>query len=229
MEKINYFDELYFYNHLSDALSDEDLYQCFIDMKKGDNSARKKIIEHNLKFVIYEVNLKFSNCPCDVDDLISNGIIGLIKAVDTFDVTKNYKFLTYASRCIDNQIRMSFRNVKKHSGLISLDCNSYDDGDINKSIIEKVCVDNNEFENLFSKEEYEIVDKIVDTLDLRERDIIKMYFGFDGKKYNQIEIADKFNLSQSYLSRIINKILNKITMLLIDEQIVEKRYIKRRY
>ncbi len=226
MHKINYFKELIEYDALPNQLSDEELYNCFLEMKNGNNDARKKIIEHNLKFVLYEVNLKFSNGLCDVDDLISNGIIGLIKAVDSYDINRNCKFITYAFRCIDNQIRMSFRNEKKFLNIISLDDNLYQEDDSNRLIRDVIIDDTDKYEKIFTNDEYLIIRKVVDSLPIKEKNIIKMYFGFNGKVYSQKELAEVVGLSQSYLSRTICKILNKITYKLYQFDIVDKKYIK---
>lgn len=226
MNEISYFKELNNYEVLPDKLSDEELNNYFLDMKNGDYSAREKIIEHNLRFVLYEVNLKFSNGLCDVDDLISNGIIGLIKAVDNYDVTRNCKFLTYAFKCIDNQIRMSFRNERKYLDVISLEDNLYQDDDSNFLIKDVIIDDIDKYEKIFTNDEYLIIRKVVDSLPMKEKKIIKMYFGFDGKVYNQKELAEVIGLSQSYLSRLICKILKKITYKLYQVDIVDKKYIK---
>ena len=161
-----------------------------------------------------------------MDDLISNGIIGLIKAVDNYDVTRNCKFHTYAFKCIDNQIRMSFRNEKKYLDVISLEDNLYQDDDSNILIKDVIIDDTDEYEKIFTNDEYLIIRKIVDSLPIKEKDIIKMYFGFDGKIYNQKELAEVVGLSQSYLSRLICKILKKITYKLYQFGIVDKKYIK---
>lgn len=224
MNEIGYFKELNNYEALADKLSDEELINYFLDMKNNDYSARRKIIEHNLKLVVYEVNSKFSNSLCDKDDLISAGVIGLIKAVDSYDITKNIKFATYASRCIDNQIRLSFRNVRKHLNLLRLD--NYVNCVSDTTFVELLCDEKDFFENVFTKEEYEMVRKIISELPLKEKIIVQMYFGFNGRKYTQIEIAKEVNISQSYLSRVIKDILNKIKNRLIEEHVIIEKHLK---
>ena len=224
MNEISYFKELNNYEVLPDKLSDEELNNYFLDMKNGDYSAREKIIEHNLSFVIYEVNSKFSNTLCDKDDLVSAGIIGLIKAIDNYDGTKNSKFATYASKCIDNEIRMSLRNVRKHLNLLRLD--DYVNCVSDTTFVELLCDEKVFFENVFTKEEYEIVRKIISELPLKEKIIVEMYFGFNGRKYTQVEIAKEVNISQSYLSRVIKDILNKIKNRLIEEHVIIEKHLK---
>lgn len=224
MNEISYFKELNNYEVLPDKLSDEELNNYFLDMKNGDYSAREKIIEHNLSFVIYEVNSKFSNTLCDKDDLVSAGIIGLIKAIDNYDGTKNSKFATYASKCIDNEIRMSLRNVRKHLNLLRLD--DYVNCVSDTTFVELLCDEKDFFENVFTKEEYEIVRKIISELPLKEKIIVEMYFGFNGRKYTQVEIAKEVNISQSYLSRVIKDILNKIKNRLIEEHVIIEKHLK---
>ena len=224
MNEISYFKELNNYEVLPDKLSDEELNNYFLDMKNGDYSAREKIIEHNLSFVIYEVNSKFSNTLCDKDDLVSAGIIGLIKAIDNYDGTKNSKFATYASKCIDNEIRMSLRNVRKHLNLFRLD--DYVNCVSDTTFVELLCDEKDFFENVFTKEEYEIVRKIISELPLKEKIIVEMYFGFNGRKYTQVEIAKEVNISQSYLSRVIKDILNKIKNRLIEEHVIIEKHLK---
>lgn len=224
MNEISYFKELNNYEVLPDKLSDEELNNYFLDMKNGDYYAREKIIEHNLSFVIYEVNSKFSNTLCDKDDLVSAGIIGLIKAIDNYDGTKNSKFATYASKCIDNEIRMSLRNVRKHLNLLRLD--DYVNCVSDTTFVELLCDEKDFFENVFTKEEYEIVRKIISELPLKEKIIVEMYFGFNGRKYTQVEIAKEVNISQSYLSRVIKDILNKIKNRLIEEHVIIEKHLK---
>lgn len=224
MNEISYFKELNNYEVLPDKLSDEELNNYFLDMKNGDYSAREKIIEHNLSFVIYEVNSKFSNSLCDKDDLVSAGIIGLIKAIDNYDGTKNSKFAIYASKCIDNEIRMSLRNVRKHLNLLRLD--NYVNCVSDTTFVELLCDEKDFFENVFTKEEYEMVRKIISELPLKEKIIVEMYFGFNARKYTQVEIAKEVNISQSYLSRVIKDILNKIKNRLIEEHIIIEKHLK---
>ena len=224
MNRLSYFKELDKYEILPDILSDEEIYNYFLDMKKGNNDIRKKIIEHNLKLVIYEVNLKFSNSLYEKDDMISAGVVGLIKAVDSYDVTKNNKFSTFAFRCIDNEIKMSFRNVNKHLGLVSLDSNITNES--NTTIGDTIPDENDRFEDIFTKEEYEAVRRIISELPLKEKIIIEMYFGFNNRKYKQVEITKVVNISQSYLSKTIKDILDKIKSRLIEEDIIIKKYVK---
>ena len=185
----------------------------------------------NLRAVMYEVNKNFfywqEQGVIEKEELLSVGIIGLIKAVDTFDVSKNYKFITYAITCIDNELKMFIRNMKKSPNALSLENNIYTDDESDKTLND-ILYDNYDFvEDLIKKEEYEIIDKIVDKLPLKEKVIIRMYFGFDGKRYNQQELSKLCNVSQSYMSKIIRKILKRIENRLLQMQVCEKGMLKK--
>lgn len=180
---------------------------------------------------MYEVNKNFfywqEQGVIEKEELLSVGIIGLIKAVDTFDVSKNYKFITYAITCIDNELKMFIRNMKKSPNALSLENNIYTDDESDKTLND-ILYDNYDFvEDLIKKEEYEIIDKIVDKLPLKEKVIIRMYFGFDGKRYNQQELSKLCNVSQSYMSKIIRKILKRIENRLLQMQVCEKGMLKK--
>ncbi len=202
-----------FYTQLPLPLSKEEIHECFEKYRLGDLNARKKIINHNIRLVISEVKRKFSNTMYEENELISSGLLGLVKAVDTFDISRNLLFATYAVKCIDNEILMFMRNGKKWINDYSLEATINTDFDGKELKLEDVISDDScdlvlDYEK---KEDYKIVRKIVEELPERERLIIMMYFGFiDNKLYNQEEISHKLNISQSYISRLIKKILNKI-------------------
>lgn len=203
----------------------------FFKIKNEDMNIREKFIKYNLRAVMYEVNKNFfywqEQGVIEKEELLSVGIIGLIKAVDTFDVSKNYKFITYAITCIDNELKMFIRNMKKSPNALSLENNIYTDDESDKTLND-ILYDNYDFvEDLIKKEEYEIIDKIVDKLPLKEKVIIRMYFGFDGKRYNQQELSKLCNVSQSYMSKIIRKILKRIENRLLQMQVCEKGMLKK--
>ena len=202
-----------FYTQLPKPLSKEEIHECFEKYRLGDLNARKKIINHNIRLVISEVKRKFSNTMYEENELISSGLLGLVKAVDTFDISRNLLFATYAVKCIDNEILMFMRNGKKWINDYSLEATINTDFDGKELKLEDVISDDScdlvlDYEK---KEDYKIVRKIEEELPERERLIIMMYFGFiDNKLYNQEEISHKLNISQSYISRLITKILKKI-------------------
>ena len=227
----NYFNNMFDNNIMLENFSDLDEKDIFFKIKNEDMNIREKFIKYNLRAVMYEVNKNFfywqEQGVIEKEELLSVGIIGLIKAVDTFDVSKNYKFITYAITCIDNELKMFIRNMKKSPNALSLENNIYTDDESDKTLND-ILYDNYDFvEDLIKKEEYEIIDKIVDKLPLKEKVIIRMYFGFDGKRYNQQELSKLCNVSQSYMSKIIRKILKRIENRLLQMQVCEKGMLKK--
>ena len=156
-------------------------------LKEGDESAKATLIERNLRLVVY-IAKKFENAGINVEDLISIGTIGLIKAVNTFKADKNIKLATYASRCIENEILMFLRRNNKNKAEVSLDEPLNVDMDGNELLIQAM-------------------GKLSD----RENQIIEMRFGLaSGREMTQKEVADKLGISQSYISRLEKKIINKL-------------------
>lgn len=227
----NYFNNMFDNNIMLENFSDLGEKDIFSKIKNGDMNIREKFIKYNLRAVIYEVNKNFfywqEQGVIEKEELLSVGIIGLIKAVDTFDVSRNYKFITYAITCIDNELKMFIRNMKKSPNALSLENNIYTDDEFDKTLND-ILSDNYDFvEDIIKKEEYKIIDKIVDDLSFEERKIIRMYFGFDGKRYNQQELSKLCNVSQSYMSRVIRKILKKIENRLLEMEIYEEDILKK--
>ena len=227
----NYFNNMFDNNIMLENFSDMDEKDIFFKIKNGDMNIREKFIKYNLRAVMYEVNKNFfywqEQGVIEKEELLSVGIIGLIKAVDTFDVSKNYKFITYAITCIDNELKMFIRNMKKSPNALSLENNIHMDDESDKTLNDILSDGSNFVEDIIKKEEYEIIDKIVDRLPLKEKVIIKMYFGFDGKRYNQQELSKLCNVSQSYMSKIIRKILKRIENRLLQMQVCEKGMLKK--
>lgn len=209
-----------FGGEVSLPLSKAKLYECFKNYQEGDLSARETIIKCNIRLVISEVIRRFSQTGYEDEDLLSIGLIGLIKGVDTFDINKNYEFATYAIRCIDNEILMFLRKGKKSCNDISLEDDvKCDDSGYALKIADLISDINSDIElNHENKETHEIVRKILTTLPTREKEIIMLHFGFIGDKmYTQQEIALKLNLSQAQISRIIKKTLNNIKKILTSD------------
>lgn len=207
------FNNTFEYIKLPEPLSEEEIYDCFKKYRLGDLTSRTKIIEHNIRLVISEVRRKFANTLYEENELVSIGLIGLMKSVDTFDIGKNLKFATYASKCIDNEILMFMRKGKKHINDSSLEYVIKIDNSGNELKLEDVISDTScdLISNYEQKETYEIIRQIVEELPNREKIIIMMHFGFiDDKLYTQREIASKLKLSQSHVSRLITKIVKKI-------------------
>lgn len=211
-------------------LPKEEMYDLLSKVSQGDTDARKKLIEHNIRLVIFEVNGRFKTLEYDKSELVSIGILGLVKAVDTYDASKKIEFSTYAARCIDNEILMFIRRLKKEKCVDSLDRPISGEEEDKAIKLEDVIKSDEDIQTSYEgKEIYAQIRKIVYSLPEREREIIMLSFGFyDGRVYKQKEIADKLNISRSYASRLIAKIVKKIKKQLEEVGIVEPDLIVRK-
>lgn len=190
---------------LSEKQEREYLIQC----KNGDINARNKLVEHNLRLVAHIIK-KYYGTQNEQDDLVSIGTIGLIKAVNTYDIEKNIKLSSYASRCIENEILMHFRNSKKSSQDISLNEAIDTDKDGNPlTLLDIMSVDDDIIDKLNIKLNSSKLSKFIDEeLDSREKRIIVMRYGLNGDEpMTQKNVAKKLNISRSYVSRIETKAL----------------------
>ncbi len=179
---------------------------------QGDATAKSKLIEHNLRLVVY-IAKKFENTNVDIEDLISVGTIGLIKAVNSFDEAKQIKLATYASRCIENEILMHLRKVVKTRNELSLDEPLNVDWEGNVLLLSDVLGTESDviYKDVENDVEREILIASFNKLPPRERQIVKLRFGILGSpKKTQKEIADMFGISQSYISRLEKKVLKKL-------------------
>lgn len=193
-----------------EVLSKEDFKLYMKLTKDGDMAARDKIINGNLKLIFNIINRYYSNSNYDKEELFSIGIIGLINGVDTYDIDKNYEFSTYASRCINNQILMSFRRNKKYANDVSINDMISIGKDDDEISLENMIRDDkfSMFDDISNRELWFEIRRLVDMLDDKDREIVKLYFGFDSdKRYKQSEIANKFNCNQVTISRIIKRCL----------------------
>ena len=211
-------------------LPKEEVYDLLAKVSQGDTDARQKLIEYNIRLVIYEVNGRFNTLEYDKSELVSIGILGLVKAVDTYDASKKIEFSTYAARCIDNEILMFIRRLKKEKCVDSLDRPISGEEEDKAIKLEDVIKSAEDIQTSYEdKEIYAQIRKIVYSLPEREREIIMLYFGFyEGRIYKQKEIADKLNISRSYASRLIAKIVKKIKKQLEEVGIVEPDLIVRK-
>ena len=179
---------------------------------EGDSAAKSSLIEHNLRLVVY-IAKKFENTNGDIEDLISVGTIGLIKAVNSFDNSKQIKLATYASRCIENEILMHLRKVVKTRNELSLDEPLNVDWEGNVLLLSDVLGTESDviYKDVENDVEREILIASFNKLHPRERQIVKLRFGILGSpKKTQKEIADMFGISQSYISRLEKKVMNKL-------------------
>ena len=176
--------------------------------------ARKKLIEHNLRLVVY-IAKKFDNTGVGVEDLISIGTIGLIKAINTFNPTKKIKLATYASRCIENEILMYLRRNNKTKLEVSIDEPLNVDWDGNELLLSDILGTDEDviYKDLENEAEHKLLIKAINGLSKRERLIVKMRYGFeteDGEEKTQKEVADLLGISQSYISRLEKKIMQRL-------------------
>ncbi len=179
---------------------------------QGDKQAKEKLIRHNLRLVAHIIKKYYSN-ESENEELISVGTVGLIKAINTFNPEKCVRLATYASRCIENEILMYFRNQKKNSLDISFDEPIETDAEGNPlTLIDIIATDDNIIDDIIISSSIKKMLKYINELsDKRERDLIIMRYGLDGKEpRTQNYIAEKYGISRSYVSRLETKILKKL-------------------
>lgn len=186
--------------------------QAFAMLMTDDPKGREKLIVHNLRLVVY-IAKKFESTGICVDDLVSIGTIGLIKAVNTFSPEKNIKLATYASRCIENEILMFLRKSSQHRNDISIDEPLNIDWDGNELLLSDILGTDEDTVNSSIEDDAEkaVLRETVASLPQRERIIMEMRFGMKtGKEMTQKEVADVIGISQSYISRLEKKIIKKL-------------------
>ncbi|MDE6550180.1 MAG: RNA polymerase sporulation sigma factor SigE [Clostridia bacterium] len=193
-------------------LSPEEEQALIERLSQDDEEAKSELIERNLRLVVY-IAKKFDNTNIDIEDLISVGTIGLIKAVNSFDGSKKIKIATYASRCIENEILMYLRKSSKIKSEMSLDEPLNVDWEGNVLLLSDVLGTDSDiiYKDVENEAERDILLTSFDKLNPREKQIIKMRFGLLGtEKKTQKEIADIMGISQSYISRLEKKVMSKL-------------------
>ena len=182
-------------------------------LDENDEESKKILVERNLRLVVY-IAKKFENTGMELEDLVSIGTIGLMKAINTFNTGKNIKLATYASRCIENEILMQLRRTSKLKSEVSIDEPLNKDSDGNELLLSDILGTD---DNITSKRIEDEIDKkllkiAIEHLNGREKDIMKLRFGIDGgyKEKTQKEVADMMGISQSYISRLEKKIMKKM-------------------
>ena len=190
--------------------------------EQNDISAKSELIEHNLRLVMY-IAKRFENKKLDMQDLVSVGSIGLIKAVDSYKPDKNIKLATYASRCIENEILMYLRKVNKSLNDLSLDDTLVNDDEGNNLTLGEIIPDNKiAYEEIELKDQKSYLIQSISKLSDREKLIMSMRYGLNGyEELTQKEVADYMNISQSYISRLEKKILHKL------KREMQKKYVKK--
>lgn len=209
---VQYLLYLYSSEALPLTLSEEEEKDLIRKLDTYDDFAKQKLIEHNLRLVVY-IAKKFENTEVELEDLISIGSIGLIKAINSYKSDKNIKIATYASKCIENEILMHLRKISKQKKEISLSDALNTDGDGNELLICDIVPNEDEGPegSLYVSLEKQILWNILQSLSKREQKIMIMRFGLDGKdELTQKEVAETLGISQSYISRLEKKIVFRI-------------------
>jgi len=197
---------------LPPPLSKEEEIFYVNQLASGDESARSVLIEHNLRLVVY-IARKFENTGINIEDLISIGTIGLIKAVNTFNPEKKIKLATYASRCIENEILMYLRKNSKIRSEVSFDEPLNVDWDGNELLLSDVMGTENDVitKDMESEIDKQLLGAALESLNERERQIMHLRFGFAGQEEKtQKDVADLLGISQSYISRLEKRIIRRL-------------------
>jgi RNA polymerase sporulation-specific sigma factor len=179
---------------------------------EDDPSLRSVLVERNLRLVVY-IAKKFENTGTGIEDLISIGTIGLIKAINTFRTDKNIKLATYASRCIENEILMYIRKTSRTRLEVSIDEPLNTDWDGNELLLSDVLGSDEDdvYKNMEYDEDKKTIADAISTLSTREQTIVRLRFGLDGgEEMTQKEVADLLGISQSYISRLEKRIINRL-------------------
>ena len=199
-------------DNLPAPLSREQEAAVFLRLEEGDPKAKETLITHNLRLVVY-IARKFESTGIGIEDLISIGTIGLIKAVNTFCPARNIKLATYASRCIENEILMHLRKIQNQKTEISIDEPLNVDWDGNELLLSDILGTEGDTVNRRLEQEVECnsLRALVNNLGEREQRIMRLRFGLDGgRERTQKEVADIIGISQSYISRLEKKIIRQL-------------------
>ena len=197
---------------LPPPLEREEEAEALAALEAGDDAARRTLIEHNLRLVVY-IAKRFENTGVNIEDLISIGSIGLIKAINTFNSSKKIKLATYASRCIENEILMYLRKTGSQKSEVSFDEPLNTDWDGNELLLSDILgtEEDEVCRALEDDAEKRVLLEAVDLLEGREKEIILLRFGLDGRQeYPQKEVADMLGISQSYISRLEKRIIERL-------------------
>ena len=198
---------------LPEPLSKEEEIKYVELSMKNNQDAKNKLIEHNLRLVVFLAK-KYDNTKTDLEDLVSIGTIGLIKAINTYKLDKNIKLATYASRCIDNEILMHLRKIKRKKTEISFEDSLSYDADGNELHLEDVLGTEKDIVTKGFDEELDksIMMEEIEKLSPRDKEIIELRYGLNKKKeMTQKDVAKLLGISQSYISRIEKKVIKKLS------------------
>ena len=193
-------------------LSSKEERELLEKLMKKDINAKNTLVERNLRLVVY-IAKKFENSGVNIEDLISIGTIGLMKAINSFNLDKNIKLATYASRCIENEILMYLRKNNKIKTEVSIDEHINTDSEGNDlSLADILGTDNDSiFKSVEDNDNKKVLEVAIKKLDDREKTIMQLRYGFNGyDELTQKEVAEKLGISQSYISRIEKKVINNL-------------------
>lgn len=213
--KLNPHQDVFYINGsqvLPEPLSKKEEEEILENISKGKENAREPLITHNLRLVVY-IAKKFESNGANVEDLISIGTIGLIKAVKTFKPEKNIKLATYASRCIENEILMFLRKSSSLKNEISIDEPLNVDWDGNELLLSDILGSEQDIVNKGIEQEVDcqMINMAVAQLSQREKRIMELRFGLSGNsEHTQKQVADKLGISQSYISRLEKRIITRL-------------------
>lgn len=198
---------------LPPPLNTEEEEKLLQKLSQNDFEAKQVLVERNLRLVVY-IAKKFENTGMDLEDLISIGTIGLMKAINTFNVDKNIKLATYASRCIENEILMQLRRTTKLKSEVSIDEPLNKDSDGNELLLSDILGTDSDVTSKGIEDEVDkkLLKIAINKLNRREKEIMCLRFGIDGNgmEKTQKEVADMMGISQSYISRLEKKIIKKM-------------------
>lgn len=199
-------------DNLPPPLEGKEEAEAIEKLSTGSKEAKQKLVEHNLRLVVY-IAKKFENTGIGIEDLISIGTIGLMKAINTFNTDKNIKLATYASRCIENEILMYLRRSNRIKAEVSIDEPLNQDGDGNELLLSDILGTDDDITSRRIEDEVDkrLLKSSISKLNSREKNIMELRFGFKtGDEKTQKEVADMLGISQSYISRLEKKIISKM-------------------
>ena len=197
---------------LPPPLKGEQEQQALVALEQGDEGAKQRLIEHNLRLVVY-IARRFDNTGVNLEDLISIGTIGLIKAIGTYRMDKNIKLATYASRCIENEILMHIRKISNQRTEVSLEEPINMDGEGNELLLSDILGTEEDIvcKPLEDDVDLQLLREALERLPQREKDIVTMRYGLSGcKELTQKEVALRMGISQSYISRLEKRIMLRL-------------------
>lgn len=204
---------------LPPPLKGQEEQAALLALEQGDEEAKQRLIEHNLRLVVY-IARRFENTGVHLEDLISIGTIGLIKAVGTYRMEKNIKLATYSARCIENEILMHIRKISSQKAEVSLDEPINMDYDGNELLLSDILGTDEDMvmRPLEDDADLLLLRQALQTLPSREREIVCLRFGLDGKReLTQKEVAEKMGISQSYISRLEKRIMQRLKKEIIKQ------------